>query len=53
LQKGGELGCIRPGALADILVLQGNPFADLGLFEDAEKNIPMIMKGGKLVRYSL
>jgi len=50
LQKSGELGCIRPRALADILVLQGNPFADLGLFEDAERNIPMIMKGGNVVR---
>ncbi len=53
LQKSGELGCIRPGALADILVLEGNPFADLGLFQDAEKNIPMIMKGGGIVRCSL
>ena len=53
LQKSGELGCIRPGALADILVLNGNPFADLGLFEAAEANIPMIMKGGNLVRCSL
>jgi imidazolonepropionase-like amidohydrolase len=50
LQKSGELGCIRPGALADLLVLQGNPFEDLGLFADAEHNIPIIMKGGKLVR---
>lgn len=53
LQKSGELGCIRPGAFADILVLQGNPFADLGLFSDAEANIPIIMKGGGMVRCSL
>lgn len=53
LQKSGELGCIRPGALADILVLAGDPFADLGLFEDAERNIPLIMKGGDIVRCSL
>jgi imidazolonepropionase-like amidohydrolase len=53
LQKSGELGCIRPGALADILILRGNPCADLGLFADAEGNIPMIMKGGEIVRCSL
>jgi imidazolonepropionase-like amidohydrolase len=53
LQKSGELGCIQPGALADILVLEGNPFADLGLFADADRNIPMIMKGGEIVRCSL
>ncbi|HEY0938603.1 MAG TPA: amidohydrolase family protein [Steroidobacter sp.] len=53
LQKSGELGCIRPGALADILVLQGDPFADLGLFANPETNIPVIMKGGEIVRCSL
>jgi imidazolonepropionase-like amidohydrolase len=50
LQKSGELGCIRTAAFADILVLQGNPFADLGLFEDPERNLAMIMKGGNVVR---
>lgn len=53
LQKPAELGCIRPGAFADILVLEGNPFADLGLFEHPEANIPIIMKGGEIVRCSL
>lgn len=50
LQKSGELGCTRPGALADSLVLEGKPFANLGLFEDAGRNIPMIMKDGDVVR---
>jgi len=53
LQKQGELGCISTGALADILVLQGDPFADLGLFADAERNIPVIVKGGNVVRCAL
>jgi imidazolonepropionase-like amidohydrolase len=53
LQKSGELGCIRADALADILVLQGNPFTDLGLFRNPEKNIPVIMKGGVFVRRDL
>jgi imidazolonepropionase-like amidohydrolase len=53
LQRSGELGCIRPGALADILVLEGDPFTDLGLFADAERNMPVIMKGGAFVRCSL
>jgi imidazolonepropionase-like amidohydrolase len=44
------LGCTRPGALADSLVLEGKPFANLGLFEDAGRNIPMIMKDGDVVR---
>jgi imidazolonepropionase-like amidohydrolase len=53
LQKRGELGCIRPGALADVLVLAGNPLTDLGLFEDPARNIRLIMKGGNVVRSSL
>lgn len=53
LQMSGELGCISPNAYADILVLDGDPFKDLGLFENAERNIPLIMKGGSFVRSSL
>jgi imidazolonepropionase-like amidohydrolase len=53
LQMAGQLGCIQAGALADILVLEGNPFADLALFRKPEKNIPVIMKGGALVRNRL
>lgn len=50
LQKTGELGCIAPNAYADILVVNGDPFNDLALFQDAEKNIPIVMKGGVFVR---
>ena len=53
LQKPGELGCIRDGAYADILVLEGNPLENLSLFLDSEKNIPLIMKGGRLIRHRL
>ena len=53
LQKTGELGCIASGAYADILVLDFDPFKDLSGFEDAEKNIPIIMKGGQFIRNSL
>jgi imidazolonepropionase-like amidohydrolase len=53
LQKAGELGCIRPGAYADLLVLGGDPFKDLSLFRNSESNIRVIMKGGVFVRNSL
>lgn len=53
LQKSGELGCIGPGAYADILVLDFNPFKDMSAFGDAEKNIPIIMKGGQFIRNCL
>jgi imidazolonepropionase-like amidohydrolase len=50
LQKSGELGCIKPGALADLLVLEGDPFKDLSLFRTPEKTMPVVMKGGVFVR---
>jgi imidazolonepropionase-like amidohydrolase len=50
LQRSGELGCIKPGAFADILVLEGNPLKDLALFRVPVNNIPVVMKGGVFVR---
>lgn len=52
LQKTGQLGRIAPEAYADILVLDSNPLADLGLFRDPRR-IPVVMKGGELVRNEL
>lgn len=53
LQMSGELGCIQPGALADILVVDGDPLAELNMFQEAEGTIPLVMKGGTLVRNAL
>jgi imidazolonepropionase-like amidohydrolase len=48
VQMEGKLGCIAPDALADILVLDGDPFQDLVLFRDAA-NMAVIMRGGQIV----
>lgn len=53
LQQTGELGCIQPGAYADIIVLDFDPFKDLAGFENAEKTIPLIMKDGAFVRNAI
>lgn len=53
LQQSGKLGCIAPGAYADILVLDFDPFKNLAAFEQAEKNIPVVMKNGQFIRKSL
>jgi imidazolonepropionase-like amidohydrolase len=53
LQKPGELGCIAPGAFADLLVLNSDPFSDLALFREPMGNIALVMKGGKIVRSTL
>ena len=52
LQLKGELGVIAPAAHADILVLDFDPFEDLGQFR-LEHRIPIVMKAGQFVRNAL
>jgi imidazolonepropionase-like amidohydrolase len=47
----GALGVVRDGALADLLLVDGDPTADLGLLADPERNLAVIMKGGRLVKH--
>ncbi len=43
----GRLGVIEEGALADVLLVNGNPLQDLSLIANPDKNFLVIMKGGK------
>jgi imidazolonepropionase-like amidohydrolase len=52
LNMTGELGVVAPGACADLLVIDGNPFEDLTVMERHER-IVAIMKGGELIKHSL
>ena len=47
LRQEGKLGVIAPGALADLLVVDGNPLGDLGLFQDQGAHLAAIMRGGR------
>jgi imidazolonepropionase-like amidohydrolase len=53
VQRAGELGELKPGALADLLVVDGNPLAGLGLFQDEGKHLSAIMKGGRFYKNRL
>jgi imidazolonepropionase-like amidohydrolase len=46
--RGHELGAVREGYLADLLVVDGDPLADIGVFQDRARLLA-IMKGGTLV----
>jgi imidazolonepropionase-like amidohydrolase len=46
LCRKGELGVIAPGAIADLLVIDGNPLEDLGLLQDQGRHLLVIMKDG-------
>jgi imidazolonepropionase-like amidohydrolase len=45
--KPGELGLVKPGALADLLLVDGDPLADIAVLQDRDA-IRMIMKDGVL-----
>lgn len=44
----GPIGVIRAGALADILVVDGNPLENLSRIANPEKNLKLIMKDGRI-----
>ena len=46
----GKLGVIEEGALADLLLIDGNPIENLELFNNPEKNLLIIMKDGKILK---
>jgi imidazolonepropionase-like amidohydrolase len=43
----GKLGCLKPGAFADLLVVDGNPLKDLKLLQGQGQHLSIIMKGGR------
>lgn len=46
----GKLGVIEEGALADLLLINGNPVEDINLITDPEQNLLVIMKDGKFYK---
>lgn len=48
VRQEGLLGCVRPGAFADLIVVDGNPLKNLELFGGQGRHLSLIMKGGKV-----
>jgi imidazolonepropionase-like amidohydrolase len=46
LRMEGKLGTLKPGAYADLLLIDGDPLKNLGLFQEQGKYLAAIMKGG-------
>jgi imidazolonepropionase-like amidohydrolase len=46
----GELGVLREGALADLLLVDGDPLQDISLIGDPDKNFLLIMKDGVIFK---
>ncbi len=46
----GRLGAVAVGAHADLIVVDGDPLADIALLTNQGRHMPLIMKGGQLVK---
>jgi imidazolonepropionase-like amidohydrolase len=53
LRREGELGVIAAEAIADLLVVDGNPTEDLNLLQEQGRYLLAIMQGGKFYKNSL
>jgi imidazolonepropionase-like amidohydrolase len=46
----GKLGCVKPGAFADLIVVDGDPLKDIGLLGQDGRKLTAIVRGGELVK---
>lgn len=49
----GTLGVIEQGAVADLLLVDGDPLTDIAVLADPETNLRLIMKGGAVYKDTL
>jgi imidazolonepropionase-like amidohydrolase len=49
----GKLGVVEEGALADLLLVDGDPLADITVLENPEQNLLVIMKDGQIYKNAL
>lgn len=48
-----QIGCIKPGAHADLLVVEGDPLQDINLLGADGRHLRVIMRGGEIVKNEL
>jgi len=49
LQREDSLGCVKPNAIADLIVVDGNPLEDLALLWGETSRISLVIKQGEIV----
>jgi imidazolonepropionase-like amidohydrolase len=49
----GKLGVVEEGALADLILVDGNPLENLDLVADPDRNFKIIMKDGRIFKDTL
>jgi imidazolonepropionase-like amidohydrolase len=53
VRREGELGCLKPGALADLIVVDGDPLKDLSVLQKPKTHLAAIVKGGRFHKNTL
>jgi imidazolonepropionase-like amidohydrolase len=48
LQRAGELGVVKPGAIADLLLVDGDPLRDITLLDGQGERLLVVMRGGQI-----
>ncbi|MCH8569569.1 MAG: amidohydrolase family protein [Balneolales bacterium] len=49
----GDLGVVKEGALADLILVDGNPLENIDLIRDPDSNFVIIMKNGRIYKNTL
>jgi imidazolonepropionase-like amidohydrolase len=49
----GQVGCVRPGAQADLLVVDGDPVKDIGILANEGRSLSAIVRSGEVVKSDL
>ncbi|HTN12707.1 MAG TPA: amidohydrolase family protein [Acetobacteraceae bacterium] len=49
----GRLGVVRPGALADLIVVDGDPFGNAAILATPERSVRAVVQGGRVHRAAL
>ncbi len=53
IRREGELGCLKPGTYADLIVVEGDPLKDLGVLQKPKTHLAAIVKGGRFHKNTL
>ena len=53
LRAEGQIGTLAAGALADLLLVDGDPTASVDLWADPATHIRLLMQGGRVVKHTL
>ena len=49
-QQEDEIGQLKEGFKADLIVVRGNPLKDIGVLEQEGAHIPLVMRDGKIFK---